>query len=215
MQNVNRKTRKRETRLNKIVDAAEKVFFTKGYESTTLEDIAKEADIVRGTLYIYFKSKEDIYMAIAIRGSRKLTQLLAVTTDYDVTGIESLKLQLDIWHDFRINYPAYTEAYVRGYGLQQSAIEASRVNEFQKDIDFHGQKIREALETGIKDGTVEKAIEISKIPMVFFSVLQSILLPSLQLKANMKMHNVTLDELYNQSINLLLRGITTQNSLQS
>ncbi|WP_313342259.1 TetR/AcrR family transcriptional regulator [Sedimentibacter sp.] len=54
-------------RKNEILDAAEKLFLTKGYEKCTVNDILKEVDIAKGTLYHYFKSKEDILDAIVWR----------------------------------------------------------------------------------------------------------------------------------------------------
>lgn len=54
-------------RKNEILDAAEKLFLTKGYEKCTVNDILKVVDIAKGTLYHYFKSKEDILDAIVWR----------------------------------------------------------------------------------------------------------------------------------------------------
>src|SRR2546421_2036331 len=44
-----------------ILKIAAKVFFAQGYGGTKLEDIAREAGIVKGSLYHYFESKEQIY----------------------------------------------------------------------------------------------------------------------------------------------------------
>ncbi len=47
-----------------IVSAARELFEQKGIERTTMDDIAKEADYSKSTIYVYFKSKEEIYNAI-------------------------------------------------------------------------------------------------------------------------------------------------------
>jgi len=60
-------------RRSEILDAAEKLFGTKGYDSTSTGDILRELGIARGTLYYHFKSKEDILHAMIDR----LTQALA------------------------------------------------------------------------------------------------------------------------------------------
>ena len=49
-----------EIRINEILDAADQLFFTKGYYATTISDIAKKMGVAQGMLYYYFKSKEDI-----------------------------------------------------------------------------------------------------------------------------------------------------------
>ncbi|MEW5718861.1 MAG: TetR/AcrR family transcriptional regulator [Chloroflexota bacterium] len=63
-----------------IVDAAIEVFGKKGFDKANVEDIAKAADIGKGTVYLYFKSKEEIFSAIV--GERtllpKMTQMMAI-----------------------------------------------------------------------------------------------------------------------------------------
>ncbi len=60
-----RKQREKEERYNVIVDAAETVIFSKGIEQATMEEIAREAELSKGTLYLYFRSKNELYTAIA------------------------------------------------------------------------------------------------------------------------------------------------------
>ena len=47
-----------------ILDAAKELFEQKGVEATTMDDIARHADYSKSTIYVYFKSKEDIYNSI-------------------------------------------------------------------------------------------------------------------------------------------------------
>jgi AcrR family transcriptional regulator len=67
---------KKAKRINKIIDSAEKIFFKKGYENTALKDVAADLDLVKGTIYIYFSSKEELFAAIVLRSQRKLVNLL-------------------------------------------------------------------------------------------------------------------------------------------
>jgi TetR/AcrR family transcriptional regulator len=62
-----RKEREKEQRKNDIIDAAEKIFFTRGFDNATMDDVAEEAELSKATLYLYFKSKEDLHFAICIR----------------------------------------------------------------------------------------------------------------------------------------------------
>lgn len=50
-----------EVRKQEIIDTAMKLFAEKGYEFTSISDIAKEMNVVSGLCYRYFKSKEDLY----------------------------------------------------------------------------------------------------------------------------------------------------------
>ena len=63
---MTRKEREREFKRQEIIYAAVKIFATKGYKSTTLDDIAEASEFGKGTIYNYFQSKEDIYKEIII-----------------------------------------------------------------------------------------------------------------------------------------------------
>ncbi|MCU0555748.1 MAG: TetR/AcrR family transcriptional regulator [Desulfobacterales bacterium] len=62
-----RKERERERRRQQIIIAAKRVFSEKGFSRATMEDIAKEAELSPGTLYLYFKNKDELYASLSIR----------------------------------------------------------------------------------------------------------------------------------------------------
>ncbi len=61
-----RKRRERKRRRRQIMTAARKVFSIKGFTKTTMEDIAREAELSPGTLYLYFKNKEELYASLSV-----------------------------------------------------------------------------------------------------------------------------------------------------
>ena len=64
---LERKEREKERRRQQIIVAAKRVFLQKGLNKTTMEDIAKEAELSPGTLYLYFKNKEELYASLSLR----------------------------------------------------------------------------------------------------------------------------------------------------
>ena len=60
-------TKKSTEKFMKIVDAAAKIFREKGYKEATLEDIADEVGILKGSLYYYIDKKEDLLYAVVER----------------------------------------------------------------------------------------------------------------------------------------------------
>lgn len=62
-----RKQRERERRRQQIIVAAKRVFSEKGFSKTTMEDIAREAELSPGTLYLYFKNKDELYASLSLR----------------------------------------------------------------------------------------------------------------------------------------------------
>jgi AcrR family transcriptional regulator len=67
-----RKEREKEQRREDILDAAQRVFFESGLATSTMDDIAESAELSKGTLYLYYKSKEDLYLTVMMRGMQLL-----------------------------------------------------------------------------------------------------------------------------------------------
>lgn len=71
-----RKLREREQRRRQILKAARKVFSSNGFTKTTMEDIAREAELSPGTLYLYFKNKDELYASLSVEVLKHLLDRL-------------------------------------------------------------------------------------------------------------------------------------------
>jgi AcrR family transcriptional regulator len=62
-----RKEREKERRKQQIIVAAKRVFTDKGFSGATMDDIAKAAELSPGTLYLYFKNKDELFASLSLR----------------------------------------------------------------------------------------------------------------------------------------------------
>jgi len=65
---IRRKEREREARREAILEAARRVLARKGLHDATLDEIAEEAELSKGTLYNYYKDKQDLVVSLVTRG---------------------------------------------------------------------------------------------------------------------------------------------------
>ena len=93
---VRRKEALSDLRRVEILTAATRVFGRKGFEATRAEDIATAAGIAKGTLYLYFKSKEAIYTATVSRACRELRAEVELHTAQAVGFQEKLRTALEV-----------------------------------------------------------------------------------------------------------------------
>lgn len=78
-------------RKNEILDVAERLFCTKGFDNTSTNDILNEIGIARGTLYYHFKSKEDILDAMIERVTNQIVAKAAsIALDDSIPVLERL-----------------------------------------------------------------------------------------------------------------------------
>ncbi|MEE9910375.1 MAG: TetR/AcrR family transcriptional regulator [Deltaproteobacteria bacterium] len=69
MSSEERRKKEKENRKNAILKAARKLFFERGFKSVTVDLIAAKAEVSKGSIYLYFDSKEEIYTQILISAS--------------------------------------------------------------------------------------------------------------------------------------------------
>jgi len=62
---------RRQERADRILDAAAELILRWGYKKTTIDDIAKQAGVAKGTIYLHWKTREDLFMALIIREDLK------------------------------------------------------------------------------------------------------------------------------------------------
>ncbi|MES2494417.1 MAG: TetR/AcrR family transcriptional regulator [Pseudomonadota bacterium] len=103
--NVVRKTRRRQVtrlsqdqRISDILAAAREVISVKGYEGVTMAEIAERANIVEGTVYRYFRNKDDLLMRVA---EEWFTEVYADRIDISAFSGTYNKLRYLIWHSLK------------------------------------------------------------------------------------------------------------------
>ncbi|MET0013146.1 MAG: TetR/AcrR family transcriptional regulator [Sedimenticola sp.] len=68
---------KSELTQQRIIDAANQLFYRKGYNRTSFTDVVEEADVPRGNIYYYFKTKDDMLKAVIQHRMRIISTMLA------------------------------------------------------------------------------------------------------------------------------------------
>ena len=169
-----RKEREREQRRNLIIDAAERIFFKKGIDNSTMDDVAAEAELSKGTLYLYFKSKEDIQLAIAMRGSDILKGMMQKRLSENKTGYENLMELADISIDFSgtsINIIMNSSCSSRAQDFEQLNLEESRIIKYLTE-----QSPLAIVQECVKKGIADKSLRTDIPADIFAATLWSQLL---------------------------------------
>jgi AcrR family transcriptional regulator len=98
-----RRRREKENRKNAMLKAARKLFFDKGFKNVTVESIAKKAELSKGSVYLYFKSKEDIYTQILLSDIDKFHKVMANIMQEGQSSSAMLMALANLYVDFFMN----------------------------------------------------------------------------------------------------------------
>lgn len=149
-QTLSRKEREREFRRQEILTAAVELFAEKGFQHTTLDDIAEAAEFGKGTIYNYFQNKEDIYLAILesiFTGFHEVVKSIAANT---TTAKDFLCELTKSMFNYCLTNRSSFYLLVHTRILSKENIEKSeKLHDALAEIDkIHMSKISNAIKTG-------------------------------------------------------------------
>mgnify|MGYP000965708904 FL=1 len=159
---VERREREKKKRQNDIINAAEKLFFSKGFDNVSMRDIASEVELSKATLYLYFQNKESLFFAIVLRGTRILNSMIRNAVQKEEKGINKVAAFRNAYNDFTQQYPDYIQIY--------NYFQSGRFNLADKKISKENERIKNHAENSIPYVS-ECAMEILKLRKERFSLL--------------------------------------------
>lgn len=154
-----RRQREREQRAQDIVDAAEQVFFSKGYEKATMDEIAEAAELSKGTLYLYYKTKEELYLAIAIRGNVILRKMAQEVLHDEMSGLEKIITITQAYFRFYEQQRPYFDAlhFMDTSEMTHEAIQ-ERHQAFERSENAL-YLLRDVITQGMEDGSIRADVD--------------------------------------------------------
>ena len=168
--------RRKEERPAEILTAALKIFSVKGFAATKLDEVAKEAGVSKGTLYLYFESKEVLFKAVV---SEFVLPQIAKAEEHAENFDGSIKeLMFNLVEQWRINI---LDTELSGI----PKIMMSEASNFPELAKFYSENviqrtrrfISQLIEIGIQRGEIkpcdaEHTARVFLTPMVFSAIWQ-------------------------------------------
>jgi AcrR family transcriptional regulator len=102
----------RQLREETILNAAAEVFCSRGFGDTRMLHIAKKAKLSKGLLYFYYKSKDDLYMAVILNAIKRTVELHkhVLENNAEKPGLDRLLELLDAYFVFSKEFPYFQDA---------------------------------------------------------------------------------------------------------
>lgn len=141
-----------EERKQEIIEAALLLFSRKGYENTTIQNIADHLNIATGLCYRYFKSKQEIFTATSELYAKKAIKNLQQSSAKNLSTLDQFAFSIKILIEYTINYSDFESNH-----KEDIEIVTLRLNEIAKQLV---DKMIPIIEQGVK----ENILECSNIP---------------------------------------------------
>lgn len=155
-----RRAEEKEQRREAIIDAAERVFERTSFDVATMEHVARAARVSRALLYLYFKNKAELNLAICERALKLLRERFLLAAAQQATGYEQIRAIGNEYVAFAISHPGYFAALSRFEAHAQSEITAGSVEHSVFDCGSAVHQVTvDCIENGMRDGSVRDDVE--------------------------------------------------------
>ncbi len=204
MGTAERKERERKQRAEQIISAAEKVFFAKGFDNSTMDDVAACAELSKGALYKYFNSKNELCIGIVGKSLAAISEAFEQVMEQGgmsgremlrTAGLELLKFsrQHPKHYCAMLNYRHHRGGCGSGSSYLRITLEENR------EIN---RQIAVMLETGIKDGSLRADIDPETTATALWGDLGG-LIPGFIL-SDMEMDT---DKAFKTALDIIIKGL--------
>ena len=158
-----------EQRKNQILDAASLIFSKEGFVKANTDEIAKAANLGKGTIYRYFKNKRDLFLSVVDRGLNKLKD--AILTEVEKTDDPLKKIESAIK-----TYLSFFEKNSNLIGIlihEQSSFQKRIAKRYFEHYYGNVDRIKQTFRTGIEQGLI-KDMDIDSLISVYVSILNGL-----------------------------------------
>jgi AcrR family transcriptional regulator len=120
-----------------ILSAARCIFAQQGFSATIVDDIAENAGLAKGTVYLYFRSKEELYMAALLEDARRLDELTRRRMALASHWFDKLRAYVDVRLEYLAEEPDFLRIYLAEFraGLLRGAPIPCPMHQFVRESE--------------------------------------------------------------------------------
>ncbi len=156
---LSRREREKIFRESEIIRTAEFLFSKKGYENCSMDEIAKNSEFTKKTLYRYFINKQDLFFAVVQKCYEKLNSYLESSITSGTNGYEKVKSGLLAYYKFYIDNPdKFSLMNYVGF-VKTDDIDSPHYKKFLEFDDFLFKKIMKLVDEGKEDKSIRTDLE--------------------------------------------------------
>ena len=148
---TSRRERDARTRRSEIIEGAARVFAREGFHSATMAQVASEVGVAVGTLYLYFKTKEDLFFHLVEEKLEELLSHLRAESHRASGAIEKLHCIVVA----ELQFFAHNREFFKIHFFTRSGLASVPTNEFGESVDRQHAAYLEMITTIIKQGIDE------------------------------------------------------------
>lgn len=160
-----------------IAATADRMFQEVGIEKTTMDDIARQAEYSKRTIYAYFKSKDDIYLYIVRKAMNMMHDRIHDGIAAESSPVKQYYAICRELSSFAEKYPFYYQSLMDTIAVDPASRKANPIlEEIYQMGEQIIQSINSMLDDGIKQGIVRQDARGAQVGMFFWAALSGVIM---------------------------------------
>ena len=201
---------KKEQRRRAIIRASLRVFSRKGYETTALDEVAREARLAKGTLYLYFKDKEDLYFHVMLSLLERLEAFVGEQISDSQNPLDKLAAVARAQIGFFADNPNYFRLFTVAFNPEMATIHKKLLGPFFEKRQRLGEYLHGLVEEGKKKRLIRGDIDTRDVVLSYMGMvnqaMQAVCMP--QFESNVQItHPASPAQKADSIMKILLQGI--------
>jgi TetR/AcrR family transcriptional regulator len=167
-----RRARERRQRREAILHAAEAVFLDRGPAAATMDEVAEAAEVSKGTLYLYFRSKDELFVALSHRPLHEVTDRFeAIMADAATSGATLLGRLLDVHLDVLTRHGPRLRVAMGSLLSGYTPGDSSTLERYRGLVGRVRRAYVTALERGQRDGSIRDDVPPARLATAIWGAL--------------------------------------------
>jgi len=165
-----RETKRRRKRLDEIYAVAIRIFNEKGYGTASVQEIADQIGVLKGSLYYYIDSKEDLLHQIFTQTDREFLELIDEALELEVAELERLRLFTRAWCLWYLENIERARIYVNDW-THLTGKRYKQVAEMRRE---YGRRVQEIIDRAVSEQGLELVVDPSFARLYVFSAVNGL-----------------------------------------
>jgi AcrR family transcriptional regulator len=189
---------RRALRRKTIVESAARLFAREGYAGCEMERVAAEAGIAKGTLYLYFPGKQELFFACVDWGMSSMQQTVRAAAESVADPLERIKIAIRAYLEFFDEHPEYVELLIQERAIFRDRKQSTYFEYRAANIGYWQDLYREM----IACGRLRSDLPVERITDTIGSLLYGAMFTNRFLG-----RTVSLDEQFAALLEIMFRGL--------
>jgi TetR/AcrR family fatty acid metabolism transcriptional regulator len=204
---VSRREAKKALHRRRILETAQEVFFRDGFVEANLDEIARGAGVAKGTLYRYFDSKADLYVAVLAHGGDIFAERMRAARGEGLDAADQIRRIARFYFE---HWTANEDYFAIFWAVENQQLIGELTPDAVKQVTSLWSEclrvLADAIGQGVREGSFAPC-DPWEVANIFWTVANG-LIRTEHVTARRRLRRSRLDRIFDDAVELLLRGLT-------